>query len=288
MKKIHVNLYGGKGIFGGKETPLEADEIYCDRSEQCSFYKEGKCLRCRSFLAPTCKFGRNSITKGYTSRAKKYNEFKSKYKNDEVYGKLEYPTRLAAVIGDTLYMNLKFTLVRKKRDEEKTYSRCYRCVDGYEISEVGFSNGSCFIPFADITNDLLYGIFSYNPQAMMGGVITKYQEEVVPEVLQDLKKVAPDIYNKFIAEYPKYDIATNYIGKKAYVNSLKPGTIFRYKGYDWLYDGEYVSTEHFDLGLNSPWWTDGKYSETVKIKVSDKMTIEIADNSIVDEDTRFY
>lgn len=26
--KINVDLYGGKGIFGGRETPLEADEIF--------------------------------------------------------------------------------------------------------------------------------------------------------------------------------------------------------------------------------------------------------------------
>jgi hypothetical protein len=199
---------------------------------------------------------------------------------------LKYPTKLVAVIGNNLYMNLKFTLVRRKK-EEKTFYGCYRCVDGYEISEVGFCTGDCLIPLADLTNDLLYGIFSYNPQAMMGGVIEKYQKEVVPEVLLELKKLLPEVYNSFVSEYPKYDITPNYVGKKAYINSLKPGTIFRYYGYDWLYDGAYISTENFDIGLKSPWFSENaKYSD-VKIKVSDKMLFEISDNSIVDEDTKF-
>ena len=283
--KISVNLYGGKGIFGGKETPLEADEIYCEMFDQCSFYKEGKCLRCRSFLAPTCRFGRNNITKGYTSRAQKYYTFKSKYQSDEVYGKLSYPNRLVAVIGDTLYMNLKYTLVMKKKDDSTRYCKC---IEGYEISDRGFCNCDIFIPISDITNNLLYNIFSFKPQAMMGGHIKDYNEKVVPEVLLELKKLLPDIYSSFITEHPEFDFTPNYIGKKAYINSLKPGTKFKYKNKEWYYDGEFVSTTNFDIGASSPWWlSDGKYSEIVKIKVNNKMLFEISDNSIVDEDTKF-
>ena len=282
--KINVDLYGGKGIFGGRETPLEADEIFCDRFGQCTFYKEGKCLRCRSFCSPTCKFGENNITKGYTSRAMKYRDFKIKYQSDEVYNKLSYPKKLVAVMGDTLYMNLKFTLVRKRIETDENW---IRDIDGYIISDVGFGSGGVFIPIDEVTDDLLYAIFSYKPHAMMGGVIENYQNEVVPEVLQDLKKVAPDIYNDFIVKHPEYDIAPNYIGKKAYVNSLKPNTKFKYKGCEWLYDGEYVSTENFDIGIYSPWLIDGVKHSDVRMKVTDKMLFEINDNSIVDEDTKF-
>lgn len=43
-----------------------------------------------------------------------------------------------------------------------------------------------------------------------------------------------------------------------------------------------------DLGLSSPWWQHNNDSENiVKIKVNDKMTITITDNSIVDENTKF-
>lgn len=282
--KINVDLYGGKGIFGGREKPLEADEIFCDRFEQCTFYKEGKCLRCRSLLSPTCKFGRNNIIKGYTSRAMKYYDFKNKYQSDDVYDKLNYPKKLVAVIGDNLYMNLKYTLVRKRRETDEKWRRD---VDGYIISEAGFCSGDVFIPLNEVTDDLLYAIFSYKPHAIMGGVIEDYQKKVVPDILQDLKKVAPDIYNNFIVKHHEYDIAPNYIGKNAYVNSLKPNTKFKYKGCEWLYDGEYISTENFDIGLYSPWFSDGVKRSDIKMKVTDKMLFEINDNSIVDEDTKF-
>lgn len=45
MDKINVDLYGGKSIFGGRETPLEAEITYCDKYKVCSFYKKGKCFR---------------------------------------------------------------------------------------------------------------------------------------------------------------------------------------------------------------------------------------------------
>lgn len=222
MNKINVNLYGGKSIFGGKESPLEADEIYCDREDKCSFYADGKCLRCRAFLAPRCKFGKNSVTKGYTSRAAKYYDFKKKYSGDELYNKLNYPSELAAVVGDMLYLNLKYTLVRKRTEKDEAWRKD---TNGYLISEVGFCSGDTWIPMSEATNELLYAIFSYRPCAMMGGVITDYQAKVVPDVLMSLKKCAPKIYNKFISEYPQFDLSPNYVGKYAYIKTMVDGSI---------------------------------------------------------------
>lgn len=283
-EKINVTLYGGKSIFGGKETPIEADEIYCDRANECTFYKENKCLRCRAILAPTCQFGYNQCVKGYTSRAKKYYDFKAKYERDEMFRKLKYPTKLIAIMGDTLYMNLKYTLVRKRHDTDEKWRKD---VEGYIISEVGFCTGEVFIPLNEITNTLVYAIFSYKPRAMMGGIIEDYQKKVVPDILQDMRKIAPELYNKFISEYPQYDFTPNYIGKRAYISSLKPNTKFSYRNKTWVYDGEYISSTNFDLGLSSPWWNQTNERADVRIKVNNKMTFEVNDNSIVDENTKF-
>ena len=222
IEKINVNLYGGRPLFGGREAPIEADEIYCDRADKCSFYADGKCLRCRAFLAPGCKFGRNSVTKGYTSRAAKYYSFKQKYEADECYSKLHYPSELAAIIDDVLYFNLKYTLVQKRREEDEKWKKD---INGYLISETGFCSGDVYIPISDITNELLYAIFSYRPCAMMGGVITEYQSKVVPDVLMSLKKCAPKIYSTFISEYPQYDLEPNYVGKYAYIKTITDGSI---------------------------------------------------------------
>jgi hypothetical protein len=280
MSKINVNLYGGKSLFGGKESPLEADEIYCDCADKCSFYADGKCLRCRSFLAPKCKFGSNSITKGYTSRAAKYYDFKHKYEVDEHYNKLKYPSELAAVIDDCLYLNLKFALVRKRteKDDKWRYD-----INGYLISEVGFCSGDVFIPLSDATNELLFAIFSYQPCAMMGGVIKDYQQKVVPDVLMSLKKCAPKIYGNFISKYSQYDFEPNYIGKYAYIKTMVDGSIltdchgnkFTLKGGQLIGKGIKRGFTPFDGVMDCI------------VNVAESKTYEVNDNLQCDENTRF-
>lgn len=44
---------------------------------------------------------------------------------------------------------------------------------------------------------------------------------------------------------------------------------------------------NIDIRSGSPWWLQEGVHSDVKIKVNDKMTIEVNDNSIVDENTRF-
>lgn len=220
-KKINVNLYGGKSLFGGKESPLEADEIYCERSEQCSFYKNERCLRCRAFLQPHCKFGRNNVHTGYTSRAAKYHDFKRRYTSDDCYNKLSYPSELAGVVDGYLYLNLKYTLVRKKKEENEAWRKV---VNGYVIESAGLCDGSVWIPVEEATNELLCAVLSYHPTAMMGGEISDYQSKVVPDIMMSLKKYAKEIYDRLISEYPKFDIAPNYVGKYAFIKTMVEGS----------------------------------------------------------------
>lgn len=280
MNKINVNLYGGKSIFGGKESPLEADEIYCDCADKCSFYADGKCLRCRSFLAPTCKFGSNSINKGYTRRAAKYYDFKRKYQKDEYYNKLHYPSELAAMIDDYLYLNLKYTLVRKRTEKDDAWRND---VNGYLISEVGFCSGDVFFPLSDVTNELLHAIFSYKPCAMMGGVIQKYQSKVVPDVLMSLKKCAPKIYTNFILEYPQYDLKPDYVGKYAYIKTMVDGSVLTdcHGNNFTLKDGKLIG-EKIKLGF-----TPFNGVMDCVVEVADSKTYEVNNNSQCDENTRF-
>lgn len=222
MNKINAALYGGQSLFGGRESPLEADEIYCDRSDKCSFCADGKCLKCRSFSSPRCKFGKCITTTGYTSRAAKYCNFKGKYEKDEHYSKLHYPSDLAAMIDDYLYLNLRYTLVRKRTEKDDKWKKD---INGYLISEAGFCGGDLWLPILDATNEMLYAIFSYRPCTITGGVIKDYQAKVVPDVLMALKKCAPKIYNDFILAYPQFDLAPNYVGKYAYINTMANGSV---------------------------------------------------------------
>lgn len=283
MNKINVDLYGGNGLFGGKETPLEAKETYCDRAEQCTYYKNNTCLSCKAVLSPLCKFGKIVNIKGYTSRAKKYYDFKCKYQNDKMYNKLKYPNDRVAIIGDELHIRYDYGTVRKRTEQDESWTKD---VDGYIITS-DCMRKNVFIPLAEATNNLLFAIFSNKPRNIWGSVIEDYQNKVVPDIIQTLKRVAPEIHKRFIEEYPQFDKKPNYIGKDIYVNSLKPNTKFVVKGEEWFFDGECVSAFNVKIHSGSPWWLQNGDYAYVKIKVNDKMTIEVNDNSIIDENTRF-
>ena len=285
-KKINVDLYGGKGLFGGKEHPLEADTIWCERSDECSFFKEKKCILCRSFMQPSrCPYGKVDTVKGYTSRAAKYSAFKKKYTEDPVYNSLKYPSNYVSVMGDTLYIYTSYVDVRKRDPSDEKWKRD---VNGYIIGNCGFGCNYVFMPIQDATNELLHAVFTYSPTSMMGGRITAWKEKRVPEILQGMKKCVPEVYERFVAEYPEFKYEPNYIGKMAYIDSLKPGTAFKANNITYEYDGEYVSSvEEIDLGLGSPWWTQGGTKSKIRIKVNPKMTFEVTDNSIIDDEVRF-
>ena len=278
--KININLYGGKSIFGGKESPLEASEIYCDKASECSFYKESKCLRCRAMFSPTCKFGKTYTVKGYTSRASKYYAFKSKYTEDECYNKLHYPSELAAKIDDYIYLNLEYTKIRKRTEKDDAWRKD---INGYLISESGFLGGDAFIPIKDISNELLHAAFTYSPRAMMGGVIQDYKLKVVPDVLMSLKKCAPQIYNNFISEYSQYDLPPNYIGKYAYINTMVDGSILTdCHGNEFTLINKKLIGENIRSGF-IPF--NGVMDCSVSVK--DTQTYKINDNSQCDDNTKF-
>lgn len=286
-EKIGVQLYGGKPIFGrGKESPLEADILFCDRASECSYYQEGKCLNVRAMFAPPCKFGAVSHVKGYTSRAAKYYDFKRRYTEDPLYGKLLYPKRTAAVMRDYLFIATGLVNVRKRREDDE---KCRKDINGYIISDPGFGNCCVFMPKEDATNELLKAIFSFVPNTMMGDNMKKeWKEKRVPEILQDIKFCAPDIYQRFTEEFPEYIFEPNYIGKTVYVDSLKPGTRFTQKNVTWLYDGEYVISEkEVALSFASPWWSQGGTKSVLKIKVNSEMTLKVESNEIIDDNVRF-
>lgn len=276
MEKINVMLYGGKPLFGkGRERPLEADEIFCDRHEDCSYFKQGMCLRCRCMFGTQCKYGETVRTVGYTSRAKKYYAFQEKYKKDPLYGKLHVARGNVACVGDYLLIDTGYVQAKKKGD-------------AYEIDS-RFKLGNCvsWILKSEVTPELLSRILRARPRDMFGDIITDYQEKNVPDVLIGLKRTCPQIYNDLIREYPEYDREPNYIGKKAFVNSLRPGTHLIARNTEWFFDGECLIAHDFNIGAGSPWWMQGDNIADVKIKVNERMVVEITDNSMVDENTRF-
>lgn len=271
MKKININLYGGKGIFGGRETPLEAEITYCDKCEQCSFYKNGTCFNAGRWKA-NCKIGKKERVIGYTSRAKKYYEFKHKYTVDEVYHVLNEPNNRIGIVDDTVILNLELI----KIDENMNIT------ENVTISK----NELVYIPLKDFTNEIIKRICDIRPRTLFNdGYIKRYYEEIVPRFLYELKTDFKDIYTRFINEYPEYDKEPDFVGRKAYIGTLNNGSeIVDCHSNKWIIENDEIVCYKWRTWLP---FGDKRIPTEIRIKITDEMTCEIKDNSQVNDNTKF-
>ncbi|MFR3783754.1 MAG: hypothetical protein ACLTXR_08410 [Clostridia bacterium] len=274
MDKINVNLYGGKSIFGGRETPLEAEMTYCDKYKNCSFYKQGKCFSAGRWQQ-NCKFGKKVRQKGYTSRALKYNDFRDKYRKDECYNKLDEPNNTIGKIEDTFVINVRYL-------HEKEGG-------GYEIETNIFSHPLIYINENDFKNELISLICDGKPRTFVDNAVIKdYQEKTVPRFLYELKTEFTDIYNRFITQYPEYrEKQLNFIGRIAYIYSLRDGIELKSNysdGAKFVKEGEYLKST---TNYNGSFMPFNAKEADIRLKIDKKMSVKITDNSMVDENTIF-
>lgn len=275
---INVGLYGGKSIFGGRETPLEASIISCDKHNSCSYFQNDTCLAVRS-MSGGCKFGSVSDVKGFTSRAQKYHTFKSKWTSHEQYSKLKSPSRKLGLIDGVVVF--PYPYINIKENEEGRI----------EVMRVSWSSSMSYIDYDKFTVDLIYKICTFKPQAMMGGEIVGYQREIVPEFITHLKEVMPDRYEEFIGKYEGFSDKIDHVGRKAYLTTVKPSVVYykssQYPKFneEWVWDGEHL---HYDSGYVSSVNITSDYEVVeFKIKPSSKSIVKISDNNQVNDDTVF-
>lgn len=276
---IHVGLYGGKSIFGGKETPLEASKIYCNKYNDCSYFKQGKCLMVRDMTSNYCMFGHVTTEKGYTSRAKKYHEFRSMHTSNEAYNRLKSAGRKLGVVNGHVYFPYPYVRLEVL---EGSVNVCESRL---------FSNDNAFIPLSLFTTELIERIANYVPYALMGGVIESYQKEIVPLFLSHLKEVMPEKYAEYIEKYPNRAEKINYVGRKAFLHTVAPSIVKyksdRYPGFneEWEWDGLYLN---YIAGHVSKVNVTKDYDVVeMKLKPSSTSIIEISSNDQVTVNTVF-
>lgn len=269
MKKINVTLYGGKSIFKGvRETPLEAEITYCDKCEQCSFYKNKTCFN-SGRMKDNCKLGKKERVVGYTSRAKKYYDFKQTYTCDELYNVLNEPKNRIGIVNDIVILNLELI----KIDEDMNV-----------IENVSFSKGELvYIPLQKFTNNIIKKICDIRPKVIFGyEPIERYYKEIIPRFLYELKTDYKNIYDRFINEYPEYDKEPDFVGRKAYIYSLKDNTEIKDR------KGNFIKQDGYLIGTYKSSFLPFDVNEAeLKLKITDKIVCEITDNSQVDENTKF-
>ena len=241
---------------------------YCDKCGNCSFYKNGTCFSAGRWKA-NCKYGKKQVIKGYTSRANKYYDFKFNYTKDEVYNKLKEPNSTIGIVDDIVILNLQYVKINENMQVEEN---------------VSFGKDALvYIPLNNFNNDIIKQLCDIRPKTLFGdGAIRTYYEEIIPRFLYELKMNFKNIYDNFISEYPEYDKQFNFVGRKAYIYTLKDNIEIRHRKGKFIKQNEYLIGNYTDVFL--PF--DASEAE-VKIKINDKMICEITDNNQVDENTKF-
>jgi len=267
---INITMYGGKSIFGGRETKLNVDILRCDKTDECSFYKKGLCLN-NNRAAKGCRFAKIERKEGYTSRSKNCFSWKSKWTNHEKYSILN-TAKTMGLIGDVVALPYSFMNVRYDPLNNKNL-----------VFSDSPSNFTSYIRLRDFIPENIDRIINLRPQAIFGGTISSYQREVVPKFKIHLSEVFPEVYSELISKYPHHSISEDAnIGRKALIYSLKDGVVITdHKGYSYVKQGDRLISESYRSSF-SPF--DGKILK-IEIEINKKMKFEVTNRNQVDEDT---
>lgn len=149
---------------------------------------------------------------------------------------------------------------------------------------VSFGNDELvYIPLNSFNECVIKQICDIKPRTLFGdGYIKKYYEKIVPRFLYELKINYEDIYNNFIIKYPEYDKEFDFVGRKAYIYSLKNNIEIVDR------KGKFIKKDGYLIGnYQSSFLPFDTREAEIKIKINDKMICEITNNNQCDKNTKF-
>lgn len=251
----------------------ECKTVSCSNSDNCSLYKNGKCVLINTF-GSGCPYGIKSREVGPTKRASKYgrwiSERKEKYK--EVYKKLGSNDSIMAVVGDYIFLPYAHMGLEK---------------DIPFVTKSGLFGGTGgFLKLVDFTPNMIHKLVSIIPMSLLGGPITSYETEVVPIFLKHLSEVMPEKFNEFVEAYPQYEKYRNStnVGRKAMLSSIKVGVgLFKdIHGGLWSWDGTYLISTNSKMSFGLV----NKFEE-IRVKPLGDHEVKISDDGQVSKNTKF-
>lgn len=174
-----VNDADKKSERGGMST------LYCTLPEQytCPLLEKGQCIH-KGWNS--CAYGqhRRTSTKN-TKRARAYHDQLQALKETvATYPKTpkDAPKKIA-YIGEYVY--LPYFCMNHSDGKDKFEFLEYQ---GFMLT------GNPFMPREKFTAQIVVDFTKFFPRAMMGGIITDFQEKSLPEFLTDLKELDPDLF----------------------------------------------------------------------------------------------
>lgn len=276
---IHVHIFEPHkpSLFckGKKSEPSQLHIYTCEHKESCDAYKNGTCINVGNVFGARCPVGKKSVSRGFTARARKYYDqivqWKETYK--DAYHKLNSaPKRVTKVYGGWM---LPYSHMAMNEDAP------------FKTKEGFFSSGCPFVTDEDMTKETIDSILGFTPYAMMGGAISSYHKEVIPKFIHDFKVNYPSQFNEFMAdrESVKKVIGNmDYVGRKAFLKTIKTGVKVKLGTNYWDWDGKKISRKDVKTMIFEPCTWESCHTEYVP---DDKATVKITSNDQVDNKTLF-
>lgn len=270
---IDYRLYDpSKAIFGNRKDKSKFTTLYCSNKHNCNLYSKGQCVMWSGLWGNRCEFGLKKVEEGYTSRASKFNYWLGeRRKKVEGIKQLDSAPDKVAKVGDKIYF---------------PYPHWYMISDLPKILQGSAFNSLYWIPENMFNVELLKIILQGTPFALMGGAIMSYKDKIVPKIVEHLKEEMPDLYSELENKYPEITSKfknVNYIGRKAYVDTIVKNVIFNIerKG-DCFWNGQQLIFEDYNMSFSPV-----KGKTEVRITPNENETIEITSNDMVDLNTKF-
>lgn len=271
MQKIDVILYGD-----GKSRRNSADIIYCSCPDKCSLYAIGKCMQHRKIFAPTdmCAFGCVRTVEGFTRRAASFSQFNAYIKDDPLYASTKGDFSFSLTkIDNTFAIRVPSIQLVKKED------------GSWKVDTDSWGSATAWVPETELTVELIEKIVNARPRSIFGDVIRSYQTDAVPKFLENMQKLAPELYSAFVAANPDYaGVVRNNVGRLAYIKTLAEGTVLKIEGNTWtVCDGKLVGK---NVQILKGFLPLGRANEII-LDIDDNAKIEVKDNAWCDKGTVF-
>jgi len=251
-----------------KNDKAECICVHCSCPQgKCGLQARGECsILGGIMLSKVCPYGRLTREQGFTTRAQKFSSWiADRKKQHENTPSLNHATVKLAVVGD--YMFLPYAHMPES-----------------------------FVRLANWNSSVAVCLLERRPKDFFGGVIQRYQAEIVPLFASHLREECPEIWREVIAMRPAFDTEPDHVGRKALVRTLKPGIQWRVAGryaskypVEWTWDGTNLSTTSRHV-YNDVWGGIGRGRDDnihIRMTPSEDATVVVQDNAWVTDDTVF-
>jgi hypothetical protein len=283
---IHLHVYDPEAfnIFGkGKKSDLASvHTIECEFKE-CPLKAQGFCICRNNILRPhKCYYGSNITENSPSRRSKSYRQWLQVKKTlDQEYNRyLNAPPEKLAYIKDYVYLPYSFMNMNKKIN--------FNSHGGL------FNNGDSLLHKDNWGIETLLQIVDFIPRAIFDySEIKDYQQKIIPLFVMHLKEIDLELYKELIKERPKLDVTPNFVGRKAYLNTLNYPFEYNTRKDEYnvhiKYDGKTLKTN--SLYAFEPTWSEISRNKIKELDIcvipEDDYVIVIQDNSWVNNNTKF-